>query len=65
MITIAGGVKGALKVETRHMPGCPFGNQAAEAMLGYLEGILLLAKWLNNPNLLRRLGPALAYISLR
>lgn len=100
----------ALKANSGHMPGCPFGNLAlelstrdeairhkadsmfcnmeayfiqaleeageageigavdieatAQAMLGYLEGIMLLAKTRNDPDLLRRLGPALADIRI-
>lgn len=34
----------------------------AEAMLGYLEGIQLLAKARNDPELIRRLGPAVTSI---
>ncbi len=34
----------------------------AEAMLGYLEGIQLLAKTRNDPELIRRLGPAVKSI---
>jgi TetR/AcrR family transcriptional repressor of nem operon len=36
----------------------------ARAMLAYLEGILLLAKTHNDPELIRRLGPALAAIRI-
>jgi TetR/AcrR family transcriptional regulator, transcriptional repressor for nem operon len=36
----------------------------AQAMLGYLEGIMLLAKTRNEPELIRRLGPALADIRI-
>jgi TetR/AcrR family transcriptional repressor of nem operon len=41
----------------------PVDEQAtAEAMLGYLEGIQLLAKARNDPELIRRLGPAVKSI---
>lgn len=36
----------------------------AQAMLGYLEGIMLLAKTRNEPELMRRLGPAVADIRI-
>lgn len=36
----------------------------AEAMLGYLEGIQLLAKAQNDPELIRRLGPAVTAIRI-
>lgn len=36
----------------------------AQAMLGYIEGIMLLAKTRNEPELMRRLGPAVADIRI-
>lgn len=36
----------------------------AQAMLAYIEGILMMAKTANDPNVIRRLGPAFASIRI-
>jgi TetR/AcrR family transcriptional repressor of nem operon len=37
----------------------------AQAMLAYIEGVLLIAKTRNDPNIIKRLGPAFADIRIQ
>lgn len=36
----------------------------AQAMLAYIEGVLMIAKTVNDPDVIRRLGPAFAHIRI-
>ena len=63
--SLANHIRGAISDAVKSGEFPPVDEAAtADAMLGYVEGIQLLAKARNNPELIRRLGPAMKSIRI-